>query len=483
MPHKMTGLPIYGETVEMSALPVEGEDGVWNVLAYAVDMKDTGVTLTGKHFQECVDNFKRYPKVPLVIEHADTDWFGHREWVEPRGWITDLCVGEYKRPDGRVVASLEGKIFADPETRLAINGDEKKGIPPKWPFGSVTVFPGRDEESAQEIGMCLWSFSLTAHPRLIDVPKLVASQALTEQRGLIEVSSPGELAKLLGGAESDYEGLFVRRPLVRVALGARRVLDADGAPIVRFRPDGTIEINERDDAQVFIRGAAAQQPEVSPMKFLEMAARFGIAAANEDDAREKILALAAEAPEVRKSLGLSATAPASEVVAKLASLATLAAKVPALEKEVAEFRTEREERATADRAAHIDALIAADPDLEKSRSALEVYARTNYGEFSKEYPKPDPKVLAERAVDEAAERRERSKDPQRLARLPGSGRQAKAPADVGSGPSAQDLVTAANILVEQYAERGLRLSYSEAIGMVTSGSESIFDSEPADAAQ
>jgi urease gamma subunit len=38
---------------------------------------------------------------------------------------------------------------------------------------------------------------------------------------------------------------------------------------------------------------------------------------------------------------------------------------------------------------------------------------------------------------------------------------------VGAAPSGEDLVEAATQLVEEHADRGIRLSFSEAIGMLT----------------
>jgi hypothetical protein len=162
----------------LEAKPTEG--GVWNVLAYEVDLKGRDVVLTRQHLEECVKNFGRYPKVPVVIEHADTDWWNDypAEYAEPHGWITELRLNEsFTRADGRVVCALEGRMALDDKTKGEVNAD-----PPKWPFGSVTIFfDQRDEESGEFIGAVLWSFSLTAHPALVDVPRLAASARINPE--------------------------------------------------------------------------------------------------------------------------------------------------------------------------------------------------------------------------------------------------------------------------------------------------------------
>lgn len=166
------------KSATLEAKPTEG--GVWNVLAYEVDLKGRDVVLAKQHLEECVKNFTRYPKVPVVIEHADTDWWNDypAEYAEPHGWITELRLNEsFTRADGRVVCALEGRMALDDETKGEVNAD-----PPKWPFGSVTIFfDQRDEESGDFIGAVLWSFSLTAHPALVDVPRLAASARINPE--------------------------------------------------------------------------------------------------------------------------------------------------------------------------------------------------------------------------------------------------------------------------------------------------------------
>lgn len=166
---------------ELEAKPTEG--GVWNVLAYEVDLKGRDTVLTRAHLEECVKNFARYPKVPIVIEHADTNWWDDlpEDYAEPHGWVTELRINDaFARSDGRIVAALEGRIAFDEKTKAEVNAD-----PPKWPFGSVTIFfDQRDEESGDHIGAVLWSYSLTAHPALVDVPRLAASTRITQEQSM-----------------------------------------------------------------------------------------------------------------------------------------------------------------------------------------------------------------------------------------------------------------------------------------------------------
>jgi hypothetical protein len=163
---------------ELEAKPAEG--GAWNVLCYEVDLKSRDTVLTRAHLEECVKNFTRYPKVPIVIEHADTNWWNEfpAEYAEPHGWVTELRIRDnFTRSDGRIVAALEGRIAFDEKTKAEVNA-----TPPKWPFGSVTIFfDQRDEESGDHIGAVLWSYSLTAHPALVDVPRLAASTRITQE--------------------------------------------------------------------------------------------------------------------------------------------------------------------------------------------------------------------------------------------------------------------------------------------------------------
>lgn len=371
---KPKGEYAYGAQVSLSA-PSAAEGGVWNVLAYEVELKSRGAALTRRMFEECIRNFARYPKVPIVIEHADTRYDADKlpkEWSEPHGWISELRIGSMQR-NNALVATLEGRILFDETTRTEVNAE-----PPKWPFGSVTIFPAAiDEETDASIGALLWSFSLTSHPALIDVPRLAASRI----------------------------------------------------------PEATTE--------------------QTPMKsFLALAILFGMSASNEEEAHAKLEARAAEGNDVRKALNLGSNAPAADVSARLAELSTSAARVPALEAELKLHRDAATKAREAEIAAHINDWIAVDPlAREDSRAALEVFASSDYEKFSQKYPRPSLQEIVQRSQDGA-----------RFSRLAGNA--TGAPADASAGPSEERIHLEAMRLIEAAKQRGERLSYADALGMI-----------------
>lgn len=164
----------FGPCVALRAI-ASSKEGKWNTIAYEVDLKGRDIALTKIHFEECVANFKRNPRAPIVIEHADTRWDADElpdEWRTAHGWVVELRVGEFKRPDGSTVASLEARCVLDDATRAEVTSD-----PPKWPFVSATFFFGtRSEESGDYLGTIIYSLSLTTHPALVDLPQFAASQ-------------------------------------------------------------------------------------------------------------------------------------------------------------------------------------------------------------------------------------------------------------------------------------------------------------------
>lgn len=164
----------FGPCVELRSIAT-AKEGKWNPIAYEVDLKGRDLAVTRQHFEECVANFKRNPRAPIVIEHADTRWDADDlpdDWRAPHGWVLELRVGEFKRPDGSTVASLEARCVLDDATRGEVTAD-----PPKWPYVSATLFFNtRSEETGDYLGTILFSLSLTAHPALVDLPQFVASQ-------------------------------------------------------------------------------------------------------------------------------------------------------------------------------------------------------------------------------------------------------------------------------------------------------------------
>lgn len=291
---KPKGERTFGAQVELGA-EVAADGGVWNVLAYEVELKSRKASLTRSMFEQCVSNFARYPKVPVCLEHADTDPSMPSEWAEPRGWITQLRVGSMQR-NGRTVATLEGRMALDERTRNEVNT-----VPPKWPFGSVTIIPEAvDEETGSAIGALLWSFSLTAHPALADVPRLAASRSLEMENTPMKTFLT--LAALIGIAatsEDDAhdklasraaEGTDVRKALnlsanapineVHAKLAA---LNTEAAKVPSLTKE--LELHrkaavEREDAErkAWIDDVIAAQPELTPARAsLELHAKHDFA--------------------------------------------------------------------------------------------------------------------------------------------------------------------------------------------------------------
>jgi hypothetical protein len=186
-PTTFTGRPVFGAFVPFAAETVVRPDG-WIVLAYAVAMKTSKVTLARQDFEDCVRNFAAYPCCPVTIEHADTadDPFGAlpKEWKEPSGHIEELRVGEMTRTVGGqpvVVATLEGR----PSYEASVVNDV--GAKKKWRFGSITILQGAvDEETGQKLGSMLWSWSLTAHPRLTGLPAIAASKKIPAEGEVVQ---------------------------------------------------------------------------------------------------------------------------------------------------------------------------------------------------------------------------------------------------------------------------------------------------------
>jgi hypothetical protein len=138
----------------------------WTVLAYEVAMSESDVKLTKRDFEECVKNFAAYPCSPVTIEHADTMMFGEPSWAEPHGHVEEIRVGTMQRA-GADVATLEGRVSYLPPTDAEVASK-------KWRFGSITIIQGAvSEETGAKLGSMLWSWSLTAHPRLMGLPAIV----------------------------------------------------------------------------------------------------------------------------------------------------------------------------------------------------------------------------------------------------------------------------------------------------------------------
>lgn len=360
-PHDPRALPagsvILGATVDVFAKEPEADGTRWVELAYSVSMVESDVTLAREDFERAIANFKRYPCVPVVIEHADTDfWCDETTWKEPHGYVEELRLGEREvtEMDGskRPATTLEGRVSFDEATAPTV-GPKKK-----WRFGSITLIKGAvDEATGAGLGALLWSWSLTAHPRLMGLSPIAASldpSALT----------PAQAAKL------------------------RAALDAAPSP----------------------RGTAANHaPETPPMKtFLEIAAQFGLAATSEEDARAKVLAFIALGADALKALGLAPSTNAQELSVRLSAVTVAASKVPALERDLTELRNDKAAREKGERDQYFSELFAVQPDLKAAEASLRLHAEHDWAGFQKVHPRPTPEELIQGA-----------QNPQRLSRVVG----------------------------------------------------------------
>lgn len=310
----------------------------WNVLAYATKLRGRGanVELTSADFASCVANFDRWGReVPVVLYHADTDPTAHPDARKAHAWIVAMRVGAMER-DGAPVATLEARFrWVNEATRAAVDCGELA-------YGSITIVQGGiDEETGAECGSFLWSFSLTNNPALVDLPRIAAEQGAHHLAG------------------------------------------------------GTLPAVVTPPAIPASRGPAALEHCMSTPVMMVLAARLGLSAATEEEALRHVVARAEESAETRRKLGLSANAEAGAVDAKITALHSDAAKVAVL---AAENEALKADVAAAHDVAvkeHVEALCA-DPVMAKSRTALEAFARSDFGAFSKAYPKPaaNPAALA-----------------------------------------------------------------------------------------
>lgn len=440
------GRAALGDAIAFAAEPAA--DG-WVVLAYEVAMAESGVTLTKRDFEQCVENFSKYPCVPITIEHADIDFNPYTpvptEWREPNGHIDAMRVGTMERAS-KTVATLEGKPSYEPE----IAG--KVGAGKKWRFGSIAILQGAvDEETGQPIGSMLWSWSLTAHPRLRGIPALAASlrpgeavkagwwygdidgrdDLLAMLRCILdlpvtssEADVLAELSKLeeLAAAPAEADGVDVDAIIGRLRDALRLPALSTTADVLAEVRKGLSTMPAAPTTAPMSRAPGAPAPtpaprplaasaphrtEIPPMKFLQFMSLLGLAAApTEEEAEKKVLAMAQFGADALKAVELPVTASPAEFAAKVDVLSKAAAKVPALETELTAFRKVEGERAVAERAAHIDDLVAVTPTLGAFRKSLELHAERDFAGFAREYPRPSREDL----VAAAAEVEQRGQD-------------------------------------------------------------------------
>lgn len=442
----------YGPVVELSIPPSDVEGGPWSDIAYAVVLR--GYTLAnGKPFElterdidQMVENFARYPKSPLVVEHADTRPEAARinpEWAEPRGHVVALRKGTLTRTvDGapKTVASLQARFAAPPATRLAINGDPATDTPPKWPFCSITTADGWDDERGVRLGCVLHSVSLTSHPRLADLPRLAASKEPHAMSNTPDTSEGRRVDAALGYFYGDIKTRgdvlcmvlkVLELPVATSEADALAALDGLATPAEGVDAP-TLVGNIRDALRLpattstpeviqGVRDALAALPagvEMSrpPAVWGEMARSLGLAPSTEDADRARLVALAQDGQAVRASLSLK---DGEALAPKLLDLATAAGELPAVKSELARVQGDLAARVAADTEAaaqrEADEKVRAEAELarrieetmvsrhidESMRPLVENFARTDRAGFDAKYPPPSPAELAQRAQDGA----------------------------------------------------------------------------------
>lgn len=402
---RLAGVPV--------ALAASQGESPWNVLAYEVALKGRGpgVALARADFAQCVSNFERWGKeVPVVLYHADTKDAAHPLSRAAHAWITAMRVGSMVR-NGATVATLEARFrWVNEATRAQVETGEIA-------YGSVTLVQnGTDEETGDRVGSYLWSFSLTNNPALVDIPRIAAERyygtvssaddVLTMLRCVLRLPVTAsvddvraELAKLAamvaaGDEEAsgvDFDdivesiGEAMRLPALttapEVVAAALAALDKMNAPASAA---GT---GSADDPPM--NGGPRVATEKSHMaQMMTLAARLGIAAASEEDASAAIAARAQETADVRRALNLTSDATGAHVAAKIAELSGLSVKVASLTTELDAAKARESERVELDVAAHLDAMIAAQPALKPVRASLEFAARADFAAFAKANPLP-----------------------------------------------------------------------------------------------
>lgn len=486
----------YGQPIALSVPPTDAPGGPWTPIAYEVELKGyqlrdgTYAKVTSADIDAMVKNFAAYPKVPVVVEHADTRG-GPVEWAEPRGWIVELRRGSMTRTVAGVsktVATLEARFDVSDTVRLSIVGDEATKAPPTWPFCSITTAAGRNEETGVDLGVVLHSVSLTAHPRLADLPRLAASQGaelgywygdiecrgdvLSMLRSVLDlpaITTEAEvLAKFatletLSGQSEDATGVDTDELVgqIRRALGLDALQTA--AAVLAAVRTALATLPGADGAVSMSRGTPAPTTERPMLKFLELAADLKIPAANEDAAQTAVIALARDGATARTTLNLALDAP---ITPKLVELVTAAADLPKVRTELATLqasektRAEAETKAAAERAEveltrRVDEVCLAKGWDDEVKPALLALGRADLAAFDAKYPAASVQELGQR-----------SQDPARLATVAVVTKASEPPKASPAKPSLSQRVSA---LVEVYAEAGFELSQSEAVDHLQRG--------------
>lgn len=495
---RVTGASALGSFIRLGAKGSELEGG-WVVLAYEVAMRGRGkMTLTRQEFEECVRNFASYPCCPITLEHADA-MDGPAEWAAPHGHIEELRVGEMQRTvDGqeRTVATLEGR----PSYLGTTASDVASG---KWRYGSIFILKGVvDEETDTKLGAMLWSWSLTAHPRLRDVSRLAPLAASRRPEGesveagwwygsietrgdliaclreildlpvtTTEAEVLAELDKLeaLSAPGADTSGIDVDRIVaqLRDALRLPALTTTSGvlAEVRKGLANLPDDADDDTDASLSRRPPAAPSPalkapptpESHPMKLVALLATFGLSVPTEEEAQPRVAAFAQLGADATKALGLPLTATPQEFSAKLSALSADAARVKGLETELNTFRAQQAEAVKTEREKHLIELFAVQPELKGAEVALRLHAERDPEGFAKAYPRPSAEQLLASAQHDA-----------RTGQVLSPG--ATAPATLGlpsTEGSADPVVSAVHTHIALAAMQGRELTFAAALAEIS----------------
>lgn len=489
--------PVHGSFIRLGAKGSELEGG-WIVLAYEVAMRGRGkMTLTRQDFEECVRNFEGYSCCPITLEHADA-MGGPAEWSEPHGHIEELRVGEMTRTvDGqdKTVATLEGR----PSYLGTTAADVAAG---KWRYGSIFILKGVvDEETDTKLGAMLWSWSLTAHPRLRDVSRLAPLAASRRPEGegdtagwwygsiesrqdliaclreildlpvtTTEAEVLAELDKLeaLSAPGADTSGIDVDRIVsqLRDALRLPALTTTVGvlAEVRKGLANLPDDADDDTDASLSRRPPAAPTATPTPesatmLKFIPLLATFGLTLATEDEAQARAATFAQLGHDALKAVGLPATATPQEFSAKLSQVAAAASRVTSLEAELATFRAQQAEAVKAEREKHLVELFAVQPELKGAEVALRMHAERDPEGFAKAYPRPSAEQLLASAGHDA-----------RTQAIVGQDPTAPSPSAAPAGEAAASALTSlVHTHIAIAASQGRELSFSAALAELTAG--------------
>lgn len=484
--------PVHGSFIRLGAELVGG----WVVLAYEVAMRRGKMTLTRAEFEECVRNFSAYPCCPITLEHADA-MGGPAEWAAPHGHIEELRVGEMTRTvDGqeRTVATLEGR----PSYLGTTAADVAAG---KWRFGSIFILKGVvDEETDAKLGAMLWSWSLTAHPRLRDVSRLAPLAASRRPEGegdtagwwygsiesrqdliaclreildlpvtTTEAEVLVELDKLeaLSAPGADTSGIDVDRIVSQLREALRLPALTTTAGVLAEVRKGLANLpDDADDTDASLARRPPAAPTATPtpesatmLKFIPLLATFGLTLATEDEAQARAATFAQLGHDALKAVGLPATATPQEFSAKLSQVATAAARVTSLEAELNTFRAQQAEAVKAEREKHLVELFAVQPELKGAEVALRMHAERDPEGFAKAYPRPSAEQLLASAGHDARTQAIVGQDPTAPASF-------AAPASEGAASALASLV---HTHIAIAASQGRELSFSAALAELTAG--------------